>query len=67
MSKRKDFHRPEKPLEKPQEIDNDARVSKKAQLKKKKRKKKSEAHNFWRHPAKLSNILGFIDACYFPL
>ena len=35
MSKREDFHRPEKPLEKTQEIDNDARVSKKAQLKKK--------------------------------
>ena len=35
MSKRKDFHRPEKRLEKTQEIDNDARVSKKAQLKKK--------------------------------
>ena len=35
MSKREDFHRPEKRLEKTQEIDNDARVSKKAQLKKK--------------------------------
>ena len=35
MYKREDFHRPEKPLEKTQEIDNDARVSKKAQMKRK--------------------------------
>ena len=35
MSKQEDFHPPEKPLEKTQEIDNDARISKKAQMKRK--------------------------------
>ena len=35
MSKQDDFLRPEKPLEKTQEIDNEARISKKAEMKKK--------------------------------
>ena len=35
MSKQEDFHRPEKPLEKTQEIDNEARTSKKAEMKRK--------------------------------
>ena len=35
MSKQKDFHRPEKPLEKMREIDNKARISKKAEMKRK--------------------------------
>ena len=35
MSKQEDFHRPEKPLEKPREIDNEARISKEAEMKKK--------------------------------
>ena len=34
MSKQKDFRRPEKPLEKTREIDNEARISKKAEMKK---------------------------------
>ena len=34
MSKQEDFGRPEKPLEKTQEIDNEARISKKAEMKK---------------------------------
>ena len=35
MSKREDFGRPEKPLEKAREIDNEARISKKAEMKRK--------------------------------
>ena len=57
MSKQEDFSRPEKPLEKTRKIDNEARIPKKAKMKKK-TQKKSEVHNFVRHPAKLSNILG---------
>ena len=48
MSKQKDFGRPEKPLEKTREIHNEARISKKAEMKRK--------FNM-RHPAKLFNIL----------
>ena len=35
MFKQEDFGRPEKPLEKMQEIDNEARISKKAEMKRK--------------------------------
>ena len=35
MVKQEDFHRLEKPLEKAQEIDNEARISKKAEMKRK--------------------------------
>ena len=35
MSKQEDFRRPEKPLEKTREIDNEARISKKAKMKRK--------------------------------
>ena len=35
MSEQEDFHRPEIPLEKTQEIDNEARISKKANMKRK--------------------------------
>ena len=35
MSKQEDFGRPEKPPEKTQEIDNEARISKKAEMKRK--------------------------------
>ena len=35
MSKQEHFHRPEKPLEKTREIDNEARISKEAEMKKK--------------------------------
>ena len=37
MSKQEHFHGPEKPLEKTQEIDNEARISKEAEIKKKKK------------------------------
>ena len=37
MSKQEHFHGPEKPLEKTQEIDNEARISKEAEMKKKKK------------------------------
>ena len=61
MSKQEDFGRPEKPLEKTQEIDNEARISKEAEMKKKKKnQQKSESHNSVRYPAKLSNILVLI-------
>ena len=35
MSKQEDFHRPKKPLEKTREIDNEARLSKKVEMKRK--------------------------------
>ena len=35
MSRPEDFHRPEKPLEKTLEIDNEAGISKKAEIKRK--------------------------------
>ena len=35
MSKQEDFSRPEKPLKKTREIDNEGRISKKAERKKK--------------------------------
>ena len=35
MSKQEDFRRPEKPFEKTQEIENEARISKKAEIKRK--------------------------------
>ena len=35
MSKQEDFCRPEKPLEKTREIDNEARISKKVEMKRK--------------------------------
>ena len=35
MSKQEDFHRPEKLLENMREIDNEARISKKAEMKRK--------------------------------
>ena len=35
MSKQEDFGRPEKPLKKTREIDNEARMSKKAEVKRK--------------------------------
>ena len=35
MSKQEDFGRPEKPLEKTREIDKEARISKKAEMKRK--------------------------------
>ena len=44
MCKQEDSGRPEKPLEKTREIDNEARISKKAELRE----------------AKLSNILGLM-------
>ena len=35
MSKQEDFRRPEKPLEKTRKIDNEARISKRAEMKRK--------------------------------
>ena len=57
MSKQEDFARPGKPLEKMRENDNEARISKKAEMKKK-NQQKSEADNPVRHPVKLFNTLG---------
>ena len=51
MSQQKDFHLPEKLIEKTQEIDNEAlEYQRKAKWKK---IRKSEAYNSVRHPAKL--------------
>ena len=55
MSEQGDFNRPEKSLEKRWQVDNEARISKKAKMKIK-FQQKSEAHNSARHSAKLSNI-----------
>ena len=49
ISEQEDFHQPEIPLERTRKIYNEARLSKKAEIKR--------AHNSARHPAKLSNIL----------
>ena len=35
MSKQEEIHRPEKPLEKTREIDNEARIPKKSEMKRK--------------------------------
>ena len=64
MSKQEDFGRPEKPLEKTREIDNEARISKKAENAKN-IQLKSEADNSVRDPAKLSNILVIIKNYYY--
>ena len=58
ISEQEEFHRPEIPLEKTRKIDNEARISKKAEIK----RKFSENQNgiTVRHPDKLSNIL---DIC----
>ena len=54
MSKQEDFHQPEKTLEKTREIDNEARISKKTEMKRKFNRKQKRI----RHPAKLFNVLG---------
>ena len=51
-----DFHRPEIPLKKTREIDNEARISKKAKIKRK--FNRNQKRITLRHPAKLSNVLG---------
>ena len=55
MSKQEDFHRPEKPLEKAREIDNKARISKEAEIKRKFNRNQKGMRSM-RHPAKLSLI-----------
>ena len=64
MSKQEDFHRPEKPFEKTWEIDNEARISKEAEMERKFNRNQITpitqiTHNSVRHPAKLSNIPGY--------
>ena len=61
MFMQEDIHRPEKPLAKTREIDNEARIPEKSRDEKK-IQQKSEVHNSLRHPAKLSNILGITRA-----
>ena len=56
MSKQEDFRQPEQSLEKTQEIDNEARISEKAEMKRK-FSRKIQANNSVRLPAKLFNIL----------
>ena len=56
ISKQEDFHRPEKRLENTWEIDNEARISKEAEMTRKVNRN-PEAHNSVRHPAKLCNSL----------
>ena len=55
MSKQEDFHRPEKPLENTREIDNEAKISKGAEMKRK-FNRKSEERISVRHTTKLSNV-----------
>ena len=56
ISEQEDFHRPEIPLEKMQEEDNQTRISKKAKIKRK--FNRNQKRITLRHPAKLSNVLG---------
>ena len=56
MYKQLNFHRSEKPSEKTREIDNEARISKKAKMKRK--INRNQKRITVRHPAKLSNIIG---------
>ena len=56
MPNQEDFRRPEKPLEKTREIDNEARISKKAEMKRKFNRNQKRINSV-RHPAKLFNIL----------
>ena len=57
ISEQDDFHRPEIPLEKKREIDNEANI--KESRNEKKIQWKSEAHNSVKYLAKLPNILDF--------
>ena len=62
VSKQEDFHWPEKPLEKAQEINNESSQNEKEI------QQKSEANNSVRHPGKISNIFGvtrYADDCRF--
>ena len=59
MSKQEDFHRPEKM----REIDNKARISKEAKMKRK-FNRNQKLHNSVRHPAKLSNILAITTTLF---
>ena len=52
MSKQEDVRRPEKPLEKMREIDNQARIPNKSKMKKKKKKKKKKKIN--RNPKRIT-------------
>ena len=56
MSKQEDFHRPEKPLQKTREIDNKARISEKAEMKRKFNKNQQHITPWDIHPVKLSNL-----------
>ena len=56
MSKQEYFGRSEKQLEKTREIDNEARISKKAEMKRKFNRNQKRINSVM-HPAKLFNIL----------
>ena len=56
MSQQEDFGRPEKPLDKTREIDNKAKISKKAEMKRK--FNRNQKRITLTYPAKLFNILG---------
>ena len=58
MSEQEDFGWPENLLEKTQEIDNEARISKKAEMKRK--FTRNQERVTVRYPAKLFNILEYI-------
>ena len=62
MSNQEDFRRPEKPLEKTREIDNEARISEKAEMKRK--FNRNQKRIILRHPAKLFKILAHINLSY---
>ena len=57
MPRQDDLHRPEKPLEKTREIDNEVRISKEAEMKRKFNRNQKRITSCVRDPAKLSNIL----------
>ena len=63
MSKQEDFGRPEKPLEKTREVDNEARISKKAEMKRKFNRNQKRI-NLWDIQLSSFNILGYLHISF---
>ena len=63
MSKQEDFGRPEKSLEKTREIDNEARISKKAEMK---RKFNRNQKRITQWDIQLSSLISLIKHIYSP-
>ena len=57
MSKQEDFHRSEKPLEKTREIDNEARISKKDEMKRNVNRNQRRITPWDNHVSSLKSVL----------